>query len=179
MRVWFSVPSVDTHAVPGCPRFVPVESTRLAIGGAPGPAAQAGTSPPEIESTAGAPACRWLRFVGLRRWVDRRGFSQRAAVALNQMHRVWSGGQYAAERGHETPDQERRYRDELQFGNHGSRLLRMLAVHTRSRLPEFGGRRGPTCTRARAAAPEAYLADRKPFPMGSGIWLPDDYRATT
>ena len=28
MRVWFSVPSVDTHAVPGRPRFVPVESTR-------------------------------------------------------------------------------------------------------------------------------------------------------
>jgi len=27
--------------------------------------------------------------------------------------------------------------------------------------------------------PEAYLADRKPFSLKSGIWLPDDYGTPT
>jgi hypothetical protein len=42
-----------------------------------------------------------------------------ATVVPNQPRRVRGGRQHPAQRGHETPDQERRYRDELQFGNHG------------------------------------------------------------
>ena len=75
------------------------------------------------------------RLIKLRR----RGFWLAAAVAPNQPRRVGVGGQHPAQRGDEAPDQERRYRDELQFGNHGSRLLRMPAVHTSSRLRDFGG----------------------------------------
>jgi hypothetical protein len=42
-----------------------------------------------------------------------------ATVVPNQPRRVGGARQHPAQRGHETPDQERRYRDELQFGNHG------------------------------------------------------------
>ena len=69
----------------------------------------------------------------------RRGFWLDAAVAPDQPRRVRGGGQHTAQRAHETPDQEGRYRDELQFGNHDSRLLRKVAVHTSSRLRDFGG----------------------------------------
>jgi hypothetical protein len=66
---------------------------------------------------------------------------------------------------------ERRQRGNENFW-HGS----MLGEWPRSSL-EVLWRSGGDCRQS--ARTEAYLVDRKLFPLWRGIWLPDDYGATT
>ena len=134
IRVWLFRPIRGPARCAGHPRFSAFLTPPVCDGWTPGPGW------PRQERRFLKPSLRQARLTRLSGQVSRRrSLWLDAAVAPNQPRRVRGGGQHPAQRTRETPDQERRNRDELQFTNHGLRLLRRPAVHTRSRLREFLG----------------------------------------